>query len=404
MKSYPSVACTFMATFSLLFIFGCSTIPEQENVLTNQEEKDGWTLLFDGKTLNGWHLFNRGNIPSAWSVDSGRLVCNPHAKNVKHGDLVTDKVYQDFDLVFDWKISNAGNSGLFVNVQERPDLGTTFSTGPEYQLLDDKNVPPDYLNNRSHKAASIFGVVPNESNTMPKSGEWNRSRILQQNGKLTFWLNGVLTVQVDLKSDEWRHLVAASSLSKYPDFGVAVNGHLALQDWTNGVAFRNIKLKELGQSTGDHITQTAPGESQVSMDSMERTVPGAEKQQFTDTINLQANENMRFNKELFKIHTAKKIVLIFKNTATPSGPSMAHNVVILKPGTDIADFADAARNAQKEQYVPSAVESLIIAHTKLVSGGESDEVEFTINQPGVYDYICSFPGHWGTMQGKIVAE
>jgi azurin len=100
----------------------------------------------------------------------------------------------------------------------------------------------------------------------------------------------------------------------------------------------------------------------------------------------------------------KKIVLIFKNTAAPSGTAMTHNVVILKPGTDIADFADVARNAQKEQYIPSAVASLIIAHTRLVSGGESDEVEFTINQPGVYDFICSFPGHWGTMQGKIVAE
>jgi azurin len=97
-------------------------------------------------------------------------------------------------------------------------------------------------------------------------------------------------------------------------------------------------------------------------------------------------------------------VLIFKNTAAPSGTSMTHNVVILTPGTDIADFAEVARNAQKEQYIPSAVAELIIAHTKLVGGGGSDEVAFTINQPGVYDFICSYPGHWGTMQGKIVAE
>ncbi len=404
MKSHQSVARALLSIFCLLFVFGCSSNTEHENVLSDQEKKEGWTLLFDGRTLNGWHVFNKGNIPSAWSVDSGMLVCNPHAKNVKHGDLVTDKVYQDFDLVFDWKISYAGNSGLFVNVQERPDLGTTFSTGPEYQLLDDRNVDPDYLNNRSHKAASIFGVVPNESNTVPKSGEWNRSRIVEQNGELTFWLNGVLTVRVFLKSDEWKRLVAASSLGKYPDFGVAVNGHLALQDWTNGVAFRNIRLKEPGQNTGDQLKQQDPLKSQVSVDSMERAVPGAESQQFTDTIYLQANDNMRFNQELFKIHAEKKIVLILKNTAALSGTSMAHNVVILKPGTDIADFADVARNAQKEQYIPSAAESLVIAHIRLVSGGGSDEVEFTINQPGVYDFICSFPGHWGTMQGKIVAE
>jgi azurin len=401
MKSQLPLARVFLAIFCVLFIFGCSGNADRENRLSDQEVKEGWTLLFDGKTLNGWHLFNRGKIPSAWSVDSGMLVCNPHAKNVKHGDLVTDKVYQDFDLIFDWKISRAGNSGLFVNVQERPDLGTTFSTGPEYQLLDDRNVEPGYLSNLSHKAASIFGVVQNESNTVPKSGDWNRSRILQQNGKLTFWLNGVLTVRVDLKSDDWKRLVAASSLSKYPEFGLAGTGHLALQDWTNGVAFRNIKLRELGRSTAD---QPAPGESQEAVDSMERAVPGAEQQQFTDTINLQANENMRFNKEIFKIHARKKVTLLFKNTSVSSGAAMTHNVVILEPGTDIADFAEVARNAQKEQYIPSAAASLIIAHTRLIGAGETDEIQFTINQPGVYDFICSTPGHWGTMQGKIVAE
>jgi azurin len=390
MKHNLSIAGLF--TVILFSVYGCS-ITEQQNMLSDQEKKDGWTLLFDGKTMNGWHLFNKGTIPSAWSVDSGSLICNPHAKDVKHGDLVTDKVYQDFDLRFEWKISRAGNSGLFINVQERPELATTFSTGPEYQLLDDKNVEPDYLKNPTHKAAAIFGVVPNNSNSMPKPGEWNQSRILQQNGKLTFWLNDAQTVQVDLQSTEWKNLVGLSSLSKYPEFGVAVSGHLAVQDWTNGVAFRNIKIKELSKAQ-------QPAESE----NIERTIPGAEKLEFTDAIELQANENMRFDKEMFKIKTGKKIRLIFKNTGAPSNTAMAHNVVILEKGTDIADFADAVHNAKNEQYVPSSVGSLVIAHTKLVSGGDSDEVDFTISQPGIYDYICSFPGHWGTMQGKIVAE
>ena len=385
---------TIAGLFTVLLFsgYGCSTT-EQQNTLSDQEKKDGWALLFDGKTMNGWHLFNKGTIPSAWSVDSGRLICNPHAKDVKHGDLVTDKVYQDFDLRFEWKISRAGNSGMFINVQERPDLATTFSTGPEYQLLDDKNVEPDYLKNPTHKAAAIFGVVPNNSNSMPKPGEWNQSRILQHSGKVTFWLNDVQTVEVDLQSAEWKNFVALGSLSKFPEFGVAVSGHLAVQDWTNGVAFRNIKIKELSKAQ-------QPAESE----NIERTIPGAEKLEFTDTIRLQANDNMRFDKEMFKIKTGKKIRLIFKNTGAPSNTAMAHNVVILMKGTDIADFADAVHNAKDEQYVPSSVASFMIAHTKLVGGGDSDEVDFTISQPGIYDYICSFPGHWGTMQGKIVAE
>jgi hypothetical protein len=241
-KSTIVKACLVILTTCM---FACSNRDEQHNLLSDSEKKDGWSLLFDGMSTKGWHLFNRGDIPSAWSADSGNLVCNPHAKNVKHGDLVTDAEYENFDLVFEWKISKAGNSGVFINVQERPDLGTTFSTGPEYQLLDDQNMEPDYLKDHSHKAASIFGVIPNNSTSIPKSGEWNQSRILQQNGKLSFWLNGIQTIQVDLKSDEWKKLVAAGPMSHYPEFGATTRGHIALQDWTNGVSFRDIKVRKL---------------------------------------------------------------------------------------------------------------------------------------------------------------
>ena len=245
MKKEIKIAKTCATFFCAMMLFACNNHTEPHNVLLDQEKNDGWTLLFDGSSLSGWHVFNQGTIPSAWSADSGRIVCNPHAKNVKHGDLVSDKEYENFDLVFDWKISKAGNSGVFINVQERPELATTFSTGPEYQLLDDKNVDAEYLSNHAHKAASIFGIIPNNSNSAPNAGEWNHSRILQQNGKVTFWLNGVETLQADFKSDEWKKLVAASSMAKFPEFAVATKGHLALQDWTNGISFRDIKLKQL---------------------------------------------------------------------------------------------------------------------------------------------------------------
>ena len=130
------------------------------------------------------------------------------------------------------------------------------------------------------------------------------------------------------------------------------------------------------------------------------TVPGVEKLNFSDTVGLKAGEDMRFDKELFRVKAGKKIRLILKNVSR----TMTHNVVILVPGTDIADFADAVHNAKDEQYTPSSVAPLIIAHTKMVGVGETDEQEFIIPEAGVYDFICSFPGHWGTMQGKIVAE
>lgn len=133
-------------------------------------------------------------------------------------------------------------------------------------------------------------------------------------------------------------------------------------------------------------------------------VPGVEKLEYSDTIQLKAGEDMRFDKELFRIRAGKKIRLVLTNTSKKSNASMSHNVVILVKGTDMADFADAVRTAKEEQYTPASVTPLIIAHTKLVAAGESEGVDFVISRPGVYNYICSFPGHWGTMQGKIVAE
>ena len=153
MKMKWTTARAFTALIFALFFPACSGHTEEQKKLSDQEKKDEWVLLFDGASTKGWHIFNRGEIPSAWSADSGNFVCYPHEKNIKHGELVADKEYGNFDLLFEWKISKAGNSGLFINVQERPALGTTFSTGPECQLLDDLNMEAEYLKNLSHKAA-----------------------------------------------------------------------------------------------------------------------------------------------------------------------------------------------------------------------------------------------------------
>jgi azurin len=159
-----------------------------------------------------------------------------------------------------------------------------------------------------------------------------------------------------------------------------------------------------GQAEQNKNNQKDSSQTTRSVENAEISVPGIEKLEFTDSIQLKANENMRYDKELFRVRAGKKISLIFKNTGAKSAASMTHNVVILKSGVDIADFADIAHNAKTEQYVPSSLDSLMIAHTRLVGGGDSDQVEFIIPKPGIYDFICSFPGHWGTMQGKIVAQ
>jgi hypothetical protein len=232
------------------FVFVASQLKAQEssshNSLTPDEIQTGWQLLFDGNTTSGWHLYNEGNVKSAWKVTHGELVCDPNTEKVERGDLVTDIQYENFDLRFEWKISEAGNSGVFINVQEAPEFPTAWTTGPEYQLLDNANMPQDYLKDGKHAAGCVYSLSPLLNEVQPHpSGQWNSSRILQQNGVITFWLNGIETGHEDMKTERWKQLIAGSKLGNFPSFGKAVRGKIALQDWAKGVALRNIKIKEM---------------------------------------------------------------------------------------------------------------------------------------------------------------
>lgn len=232
--------------FSALSSNGYSQEKEASNALTETEKQTGWTLLFDGTTTNGWHLYNEGNIKSAWAVKNGELVCDPNTEKVQRGDLVSDNQYENFDFTFEWKISEAGNSGVFINVQEAPEFPTAWTTGPEYQLLDNANMPKEYLLDGKHAAGCVYSLSILLNEVQPKpAGDWNTSRILQQNGVITFWLNGIETGHEDMKTERWKQLIAGSKLGNFPSFGKAVRGKIAFQDWAKGVSLRNIKIKEI---------------------------------------------------------------------------------------------------------------------------------------------------------------
>jgi len=154
------------------------------------------------------------------------------------------------------------------------------------------------------------------------------------------------------------------------------------------------------EATHEHES-TAPS---TETEATATDVPGIENVQTTDHIELQASDDMRFDKDLFKVKAGEKVKLTLKNVGTQPIEAMGHNAVVLEQGTDVAAFGGEAFKAKDDEYIPSTFASSIIAHTKLLGPGESDEIEFTLPKAGVYEYICSFPGHWGTMRGKIVAE
>ncbi|QBQ40779.1 3-keto-disaccharide hydrolase [Sphingobacterium psychroaquaticum] len=216
-----------------------STVP---NTLSEKESAEGWKLLFDGQSMDQWHVYNKGTIPSTWQVKNGELHCDPESTNLR-ADLVTNEEFENYDLKFEWKLAEGGNSGVFINVDEQDSIPTTWYSGPEYQLLQDAH--PDF-DVPLKRPGCLYNFTPQKNfvKTKPK-GEWNESRIVQKDGNITFYLNGTVTAEMDLKSKQWQRLVKTSSFKDAPAFGKKTKGKIALQDWAHGASFRNLKIKTL---------------------------------------------------------------------------------------------------------------------------------------------------------------
>lgn len=233
--------CLIVALINILFLIGCTG---SQNQLTNEEKKQGWILLFDGKTTKGWHGYNKDGVPAVWLAKDGELQCDPTKRTeLEVTDLVTDQSYENYELQFEWKISKGGNSGVFINVQEKKEWIASWMTGPEYQLLEKAHVDFD---KPEKKPGSLYAFTKEPATvTNKKPGEWNQSTIKQVNGVIEFYLNGVRTAKQDLTSQDWKDAVAQTHFKAYPEFGVATKGHIALQDWQKPVSFRNIKILPL---------------------------------------------------------------------------------------------------------------------------------------------------------------
>ena len=133
-------------------------------------------------------------------------------------------------------------------------------------------------------------------------------------------------------------------------------------------------------------------------------IPGLADVAVSNEISLEGSDLMQFNATLFRVKAGEPIKLHFANVGEMPKESMGHNVVVVQPGTDLAAFGGEAIKAVDSEYIPVTFASSIVAHTKLLGPGETDEIEFTLDEAGVYPFLCSFPGHYGAMQGKIVAE
>jgi cytochrome c len=218
-----------------------------QSTLTDQEKKEGWKLLFDGKTTKGWRNYGSDKIGAAWKVKEGVLYLDDSKKangsSLEAGDIITEKEYENFDLMLEWKISACGNSGIMFNVVESSENDRTYYTGPEVQVLDNTCHPDAKIT--KHRAGDLYDLISCSTETVKPVGEWNQVRIVSNKGNLELWLNGTKVVQTQMHTAAWDELVKGSKFKDMKSFGKASKGHIALQDHGNGVWFQNIKIKEI---------------------------------------------------------------------------------------------------------------------------------------------------------------
>jgi len=235
-----------LIAFMVFATLSSVAIAQTPNTLTDAEKKEGWILLFDGETTNGWHTYLRDTVGSRWQVKDGVLTFDPNGPEEGGGDIVTNNEYENFDFRLEWKISKGGNSGIIFDIQEKPEFKNTYLTGPEMQVLD--NIDAEDNKKESRLAGSLYDMVGGPEVSKPNPvGEWNQVRILQNNGHLTFWLNGVQTFDGQIGSDEWNRLVANSKFNskEFANFAKVAKGKIALQQHPGSSQWRNIKIRPL---------------------------------------------------------------------------------------------------------------------------------------------------------------
>ena len=228
-----------LAMSAALPLWSNASTPSGDNKLTKAETKKGYKLLFDGSDLKGWHNYNKKDVSAKWKVEDGALTLTEKGG----GDIITDGEYENFEFEFDWKISEAGNSGIFYLVKEDTAYNVPYKTGVEYQILDNAKASDNKY--PSHTAASNYDLIqPSKDYTKP-AGEWNHGKIVLNKGHVEHWLNGEKVLEYEIWSETWKEMVAKSKFKSMPGYAKFHSGHIGLQDHGDKVWYKNIKIRTL---------------------------------------------------------------------------------------------------------------------------------------------------------------
>lgn len=230
--SLPSLGTAFLLMLS-------QSWAGESNTLTEQEKSDGWRLLFDGKSTKGWVAIGKSEFPQkGWSIRDGLL---EHQKGGGGGDIVTTEKFENFELTWEWKIGQVGNSGVKYNL-----VDPVRNLGFEYQLLDDAKHPDGIKGGTLHQTGALYDLLsPAPDKKVSPVGQWNQSRLVVDGDRVEHWLNGAQTVRFEIGSPDLQQAIARSKYKATPQFGVKKPSPILLQDHGDDVAFRNVKLRPI---------------------------------------------------------------------------------------------------------------------------------------------------------------
>ena len=198
----------------------------------------GWVSLLQEDRAEAWRGFGREDLPEAWTVADSVLRFAPGGDG---GDIVTRERYRDFELTLEWQVEEGGNSGIFFHVTE--DADHTYETGPEMQVLDNARHPDgrDPLTS----AGANYALHSPEADVTRPVGEWNEVRIRVEGPRVQHWLNGRKVVEYELWTEDWHARVRDSKFNEWSGYGLAREGHIALQDHGDPVRYRRIRIRRL---------------------------------------------------------------------------------------------------------------------------------------------------------------